>query len=510
MNINWNELQNGSDIRGIALPGIEGEDVNLTPDVVKTISKAFATWLCSEKGTSLEKLKIGVGCDSRLTGTELSAACFNGLNEVGIKAFDCGLASTPAMFMSTIFPEMMYDGAIMLTASHLPYNRNGLKFFTNKGGLDKSDISQILNLCAEGNFPSYKVTNHILKVDLLDRYSAFLIESIRKGVNNTENYNKPLLGFHIVVDAGNGSGGFFAEKVLVPLGADISGSQFLNPDGNFPNHIPNPEDKTAMASICSAVKSNNADLGIIFDTDVDRSAAVDKWGNEINRNKLIGLISSIILEEHPGTAIVTDSITSDGLTEFIEQQLKGKHHRYKRGYKNVINEAIRLNQMGEECWCAIETSGHAALKENRFLDDGAFLITKILIKAAQLKRVEQTIDTITEKLKLPYESEEFRIKVKTADFKDYGNLIIKDLESFVSKIEGWSVVPNNYEGIRVSCAQNAGNGWFLLRLSLHDPVIPLNIESVEEGGVGFIASKLAIFAASYEMLDISTINNYIN
>jgi phosphomannomutase len=508
MTNNWKELQNGSDIRGIAIEGVKGENVNLTPVIATAIAIAFAKWLAHKKQKSSRSLKIGIGHDSRLSGLDLAKACFDGLKSESAEVFDCGLSSTPAMFMSTIFPETEFDGAIMLTASHLPFNRNGMKFFTNKGGLDKPDISDILELCTINNLDEKNVHKPIESVDLISLYADFLVKKIRMGVNLQDNFERPLQGFHIVVDAGNGAGGFFAEKVLQPLGANTTGSQFLNPDGLFPNHIPNPEDKDAMASICEAVKKNNADLGIIFDTDVDRAAAVDKFGNEINRNKLIGLISSIILEEHPETAIVTDSITSDGLTLFIEKDLNGKHHRFKRGYKNVINEAIRLNQMGNSCWCAIETSGHAALKENHFLDDGAFIITKILIKAAELRKVGKTIDSLTEKLKLPHESEEYRIKIQTTDFKSYGNSVIKALEQYVTKVDGWSVVPNNYEGIRVSCAPQNGNGWFLLRLSLHDPEVPLIIESEEEGGVLQIATQLKKFFKNYEHLDITPLLKY--
>ena len=133
----------------------------------------------------------------------------------------------------------------------------------------------------------------------------------------------------------------------------------MDPDGSFPNHIPNPENAEAMASIRKAVLENKADLGIIFDTDVDRAGAVDKNGNEINRNPIIALMAAIVLQDHPGTTIVTDSITSDELKVFIEDKLGGRHHRFKRGYRNVINESIRLNEEGEESWLAIETSGHA-------------------------------------------------------------------------------------------------------------------------------------------------------
>lgn len=187
----------------------------------------------------------------------------------------------------------------------------------------------------------------------------------------------------IIVDAGNGSGGFYAEKVLKNLGADVEGSQFLDPDGMFPNHIPNPENKEAMDSISKATVNSNADLGIIFDTDVDRAAIVDSKGMEINKNSLIALISNIVLRENPGSTIVTDSVTSIGLNEYISEH-GGVHHRFKRGYKNVINEAIRLNNEGISAPLAIETSGHAALKENYFLDDGAYLVSKIIINAAKM------------------------------------------------------------------------------------------------------------------------------
>lgn len=488
----WLELQNGSDIRGIASDGVQGQAVNLTPAIVETIAVSFVLWLSERKGLPPEKLTVSVGRDSRISGPSLMKSFIQGLLSAGASAVDCGIASTPAMFMSTVLEKCQYDGAVMLTASHLPFNRNGIKFFTNLGGLDKPDITKILELASDVVIEK-QINSKCKTYDLITDYANFLADKIRKEVKNP----KPLSGFRIVVDAGNGAGGFFADKVLKPLGADTAGSQFLDPDGMFPNHIPNPEDETAMESIQKAVVANKADLGIIFDTDVDRAAAVDNLGNGINRNNLIALIGAIILEEHPGTTIVTDSITSDGLSEFIEMNLKGKHHRFKRGYKNVINEAIRLNIAGEPCWLAIETSGHAALKENFFLDDGAYLITKVLIKAAQMKLAGKNLMDLTAKLRIPVESKEFRLTILESDFRSYGMSVIKDLGEYVKTVPGWEVVPNNFEGLRISCDQNSGNGWFLLRLSLHDPVIPLNIESDRVGGVKEILHKLNIFLEKY-------------
>jgi len=239
---------------------------------------------------------------------------------------------------------------------------------------------------------------------------------------------------------------------------------------------------------------------VIFDTDVDRSAIVDAKGNPVNRNALIAMISAVILREHPGSTIVTDSITSEGLTRFIEEELKGKHHRFQRGYKNVINESIRLNKEGEESWLAIETSGHAALKENYFLDDGAYLVAKLLVEMAKLNARGRTLTDLIATLEQPFDSKEFRFTILEEEFGKYGKLVISELERKVTQQDGWEVVSPNYEGLRVRCTSSNENGWFLLRMSLHDPVMPLNIESDIKGGVEKIAQKLETLLAGFHHL----------
>lgn len=499
LNETWKKLQNGSDIRGVALEGIEGQPVNLTPEIAMQIACSFGAWLSEKTGKLPSELTIAVGNDSRLSAEALNSAVTQGLSMIGITVINCGLCSTPAMFMTTVMEGYQYDGSIMLTASHLPFNRNGLKFFTKDGGLEKGDITKILELAQDKIYTRAGKPGEIRTIDFIQVYAADIVRKIR----NKTGEEQPLKGFRIVVDAGNGAGGFYADQVLKPLGACTEGSQFLDPDGSFPNHIPNPEDKTAMASIQKAVVDQKADFGIIFDTDVDRAGAVDRTGREINRNRIIALIAAIAIEEHPGATIVTDSITSSGLKKFIETELGGVHHRFKRGYKNVINEAIRLNCEGIFTPVAIETSGHGALKENYFLDDGAYLIAKILIKMAQLKKAGRTIDSLIEKLEEPAEAKEFRMGISCADFKTYGNSVIEKLGEFSLKQEGWTVEPNNFEGIRVTCDKLHGDGWFLLRLSLHDPLMPLNIESNTAGGVEIIAAVLRDFFRDFAELDAS-------
>ena len=493
----WKSLKSGTDIRGAAMENDLGEPVRLTDEAVRRMAGGFLCWMQQHLGLTAGA-KIALGHDSRLSGERIADALAQVFVEKGVTVYDCGLASTPSMFMAVL--DLPCDAAVQITASHHPWHRNGLKFFTKDGGLDAPDIEEILLAAQEERVPADAAGGSRVSCDHMTTYAAHLRDIICRGVN-AEDYEYPLKGFKIAVDAGNGAGGFYATEVLAPLGADVSGSRYLEPDGHFPNHIPNPEDETAMRSICEAVRESGSDLGVIFDTDVDRGGAVDARGEEINRNRLVALASAIALENAPGGTIVTDSITSDGLKIFIEQTLGGHHHRFKRGYKNVINEAIRLNREGIDCPLAIETSGHAALRENYFLDDGAYLCTRIIIKAAVLRREGKTIDTLLSDLREPVEAAEYRLKIKAEDFRTCGNAWIDALETYAKK-QGWAIAPDNREGIRVSFAEPELHGWFLLRLSVHDPILPLNVESDVPGGVEKILAKFKAFVRDCPSDDI--------
>ncbi len=484
--IDWKKLKSGTDVRAVALDGVPGEPCELTDEVVRGIVDAFVCWLSDKAGKAPTALTVAVGRDSRLSGPRIRDAVVASLSTAGVHVLDCGLASTPAMFMTTV--DLACDGAVQITASHHPWNRNGLKFFLPSGGIEGSDLSEILALAGEGKaaLPS---EGTVEKVPYMAQYAARLRRLIVDGVGAGE---QPLQGLHIVVDAGNGAGGFYATEVLRPLGADITGSQFLEPDGRFPNHIPNPENAEAMASVCAAVTAAQADLGVIFDTDVDRAGCVGPDGREINRNRLVALAAAIALEGNAGGTIVTDSITSDGLKQFIEQTLGGVHCRFKRGYKNVINESLRLNAAGVNSPLAIETSGHAALRDNYFLDDGAYLVTRIIIKAVQLRAEGKTLDDLIAALPEPVEGRELRFRITEPEFRAYGEQVLATLERYAAE-HGWRVADDSREGVRVSFGPEDGDGWFLLRLSVHDPVMPLNVESNVVGGCDTILAKLLPF-----------------
>ncbi|WP_302815871.1 phosphomannomutase/phosphoglucomutase [Selenomonas flueggei] len=491
----FKKLANGSDIRGVAVPGVPGEPVTLTPEAANRIAAGFVRFLSEKTGKSPAELQIAVGHDSRISALAIKDSVLTGLTYTGAHGIDCVLASTPAMFMATIFEDTAADGSIMITASHLPYNRNGLKFFTAAGGADKADIEKILTYAAEAK-EEHGTLEHVLKFDLIGRYSEHLTKKIRDAFGGAE---RPLEGMHIVVDAGNGAGGFFAGRILTPLGADTTGSQFLDPDGHFPNHIPNPENADAMRAIKDAVVKNHADLGLIFDTDVDRMSAVLADGTDVSRNALIAMMAAILAPDYPGSTIITDSVTSDGLHDFLEDHLHLKHLRYMRGYKNVINECIRRNEAGEISPLAIETSGHGALSENYYLDDGAYLAVKLLIAAAKAHAEGKTLSDLIKDLRPPAEAREIRIKITgMGDAKAYGKDVLAAFEQR-AKDKGLRIAAPSYEGVRLIFP----GGWALLRMSLHDPNMPLNIEADAAGGADRIEREVRELLAGFDALDLS-------
>lgn len=486
-------LKSGTDIRGTAL----GEGNRLTDTVVKSIMVGFVEVLRRKTGVEAANMTVSVGCDSRLSSPRIKKAAVEQLLTCGVDVYDCGMCSTPAMFMTTV--KKNCTGAVQITASHHPADKNGLKFFSAAGGFEGEDIAEILRIAESFDASPYCERGQYQSVDYMSEYAHDLREMIRVGIGAAD-YRHPLKGFSVAVDAGNGVGGFYAVHVLKPLGADISGSQFLEPDGHFPNHSPNPENPEAMHAVSEAVKRSGADLGVIFDTDVDRAACVDADGKEINRNRLIALSSAIVLRKEPGATIVTDSVTSDGLRAFIEHTLGGHQYRFRRGYKNVINEAIRLNDMGVNCPLAMETSGHAALRENYFLDDGAYLMTKIIIEAARLKQEGRTLSDLIADLQEPAEEAEMRYAILAEDFRTYGSRVIDALGSWAAEQPGVTPADDNREGLRLNFDSAHGDGWALLRLSVHDPVLPLNIASRRKGGAVEIEAQLQPFFDAFEQL----------
>ena len=502
MRSEWMKLKSGSDIRGDAMAH-DGLQPALTVETAECVGYAFALWLARKMDTTADKLTIAVGHDSRLSGPALKDGLIKGLTAADCDVLDCGLCTTPAMFMTTVTPGYEYHAAVMITASHHPWYRNGFELIARDGGLDGEEIAEVLRAAMEVTIPQRLVK----PLDLMSLYTERLAKMVRERLE--DDALKPLLGLYVVVDAGNGAGGFFA-RFLEDLGADVEGIG-LEPDGHFPAHTPSTEDKDAMAALSRAVVEYGADLGVLFDSDCDRAAIVDEKGREISRNRLIALIAAMLLNEKSGQTIVTDSVTSSGLAKFIAEW-GGTHYRFKRGYRNVIDEAVRLNEEGIACPIAIETSGHAAFRENGFVDDGIYLATRLICEALEKKRQGQTLTSLLDGLAEPLESVEVRMPIlDQEDIRASAQTVIEAVLSKTLDDATWHLAPDNREGVRISFDLDGGvdNAWFLLRLSVHDPVMPLNAESDVPGGVQFMLKALCALLEETGALDLAPLKRLI-
>lgn len=457
-----NKLKSGTDIRGIAL----GENIELNDDIAIKIGYAYVKFIES-KYPNNKKLRIAVGRDSRLSGEHLQNAICKGIAHANAEAINFSMASTPAMH-HCLESNKGYDASIMVTASHHPYNRNGFKFFSKAGGIKSDELNEVINIANSLNKFEEVANGSISYYNYIDDYKKYLA--------NIFNDKNALSGLKIIVDAGNGAGGFFAD-ILKSLGADVSKSQFLEPDGYFPNHIPNPENAEAINSLKEAVIKHKADLGVIFDADCDRCGIVDKNGNEINKNKLIALVSAILLEDNKEAWIVSDSVASINLSNFIKN-LGGKHLRFKRGYRNVIDKSVELNKDGYFSPVAMETSGHCAFKENNYIDDGMYLAIKVIKLLADNK---ENKNILNDKLKAYKDAAcelEIRLNILSKDFKTKAKELLDSIEIKAQR-NNFYIAEDNYEGLRIYFDKDDLDkvSWIMFRASVHDPVIVVNMES---------------------------------
>jgi phosphomannomutase len=291
-------------IEEVALSGISGSPLTLTPERGSEIVKSFLLWLVEKTGLRSSELVIAVGEDPRLSSRLLKVACFEALVPFGVSCLDCNITSAPAieaLVKGNIDFEVYNikcDGAIMITSSKGDPHINGFKFFDQDGLLKEEDYSHILNLSkSDKNFRKLgeqtgndnyiikygKKTYRTTEINLTQIYSKFLCQHLKEILNNTSNYNLPLVGFKICVDASNGTGGFIATKVFAQLGANIIDSQNLEPDGNFFNHPPDPENISAKHSVSMKTLAKGCNLGLLFDSDLSSFSAFDKLGFEINK-----------------------------------------------------------------------------------------------------------------------------------------------------------------------------------------------------------------------------------
>ena len=465
----WPNLIQGGEICGPAEA--------VTTDLAERLGYAFALWLADRRGVSSDKLILSAGRDPRPGGEAIQQALMRGMTAADCDVYDAGVATTAAMYLTIAAGESHVDGAAMVTAGALPGGWNGFKLMTRDGGLRPEEQRESLTRASKTPVPQ-RLVYHL---DAAAAQRERLTSMIKRRLD--DDVQCPLVGLFLVVSTG-GAGAFLADT-LEELGADVV--RLDAPGGD----------------LSRAVTENEADLGLVLDADGTRVCVVDQDGRKLTGNRLIALMAAILLEEHPGATFVTDSVTSSGVARFITEW-GGVHYRYKRGHRNVIQEAKRLNGENIDCPLAIETSGHAALRENFFLDDGVYLAAVVLCKALALKRNGETLSSLIAELAEPVESQEIRMRILADDYRAAAQAAIETVLSHTLDDPEWRLASDNREGVRINFDLDGGmdNAWLLLRLSVNDKVMPLNVESDVPGGARRILKELYELLKDDDELDL--------
>ena len=468
----WLKLRSGSDIRAT--------ETQLTDDTCEKIGYAFAVMLAERLRTTPDQLAIAVGRDGRDSGRRVLSALIRGITAADSDVIDGGLCALPALFDMAVRDAEPVSGAVMVTSDEDQPGRTGFKFITSKGGLAEADVALMLRMAAASEVPERLVT----RLNPMEGYRDYL--KARAAELLADDALKPLLGLYLVVDVRTGGGAFFAG-LMEDLGADV---ERLG-EGD-------PRDLEA------AVPAYGADMGFRFTPDSSRATIVDPAGSPVDGNRLIAMMSAMLLEKKPGATIVTDSVTSTGLSAFIAEW-GGVHYRFKRGYRSVIEEAVRLNAETIDCPLAIETTGHAAFRENHFLDDGIYLALRIACEALDRKREGQTVFSLIDGLAEPVEALSLRLNI--LDGEDPAAAcqeVVEIILSHTLEDPAWQMAPDSREGVRITFNLDGGvnNAWFQLRMSVHDPIMVLNAESDVPGGVKRILRALYELLKGTELIDM--------
>lgn len=426
------------DIRGIAhLPACD-KPIDLNPETMEEIGKACGTYFIKNHGK-----KIAMAHDQRLSNPILAEAFNRGAMSTGCEIHFLGMISSPMMYFAVC--EFDFDGGVAITASHNPKEYNGVKL------VGKSAHS----ICGEELQEIYKLTeskNYTLGTGTREELNIF--PAYLQKITSMIHLEKPL---KIVVDSGNGATGPYVQHFFESLGCNVK-CLYTEPDGNFPNHEANPEEKENMLDLIEAVKSNDADLGIGFDGDGDRVGIVDEKGNHISADLILLLLARDLLTRQPGSKIVFDAKVSQVLIDDIKKH-GGEPVMSKTGHSFIEQ---KMKEIGAPL--AGEISGHLFFAENYFgFDDATLGAAKIL---EILSKSDKPFSKLLEDVPLTASTPE--IKAACPDDKKFQ--IVEQIKGSLSKKFDSITI----DGIRVNFDSES---WGAVRCSNTSPNLTLRFEA---------------------------------
>jgi phosphomannomutase/phosphoglucomutase len=422
------------DIRGIV-----GEQLN--EESYYLIGKGFGSMLQARGLKS-----IVIGGDARHSTRAFMNSFIKGALETGCDVTDIGLVATPILYFAIW--KLKQDGGAMITASHNPSQYNGCKLNLGLGSVYAEELQKLLKLIQNENFAlgEGKLTKN---ETIEEEYINYIVENIE--------IKRPV---KVIVDGGNGMGGPYLPEILRRKGCEVI-EMYCEPDGDFPNHHPDPTVEKNMVDLSRAVVEAEYELGIGLDGDADRIGVVDEKGKMLFGDQILNILARDYLAKNPGKSIIADVKCSKNLYDDIKAR-GGKAIMYKTGHANI---KMRMKEIGVEF--AGEMSGHVFLGD-RYLgyDDAIYVSCRFVeIVADSSMPVSQYLADQPKMYNTP------ELHTKCEDSRKF-EVVKKVCDEFVKG--GYDV--NDIDGARVTFE----DGWGLIRASNTTPVLVTRYEASTE------------------------------
>ena len=456
------------DIRGT----VAGDDPDLTPDLARLVGKAYGTFAQRNLGTE----HFYVGSDNRLSSPQLKSALIEGVASTGLPVTDIGEVMTPTVYFATASHGANAAG-VMITGSHLTTNYNGIKMAYGSLAIYGEQIQALLKLIKADDFATG--TGQILQDYAMSaRHMATIKSKVKLG-------NRKL---KVVVDSGNGLSGAIVPPVFEALGVEVV-CLFCEPDGTFPNHLPNPEDPELTKDLEAAVIANNADLGIGFDGDADRCGTIDDHGHHVAADRLLALLARDLLTRMPGSKIVFDVKSSQALEDEIKSH-GGVPVMWMSGHSLM---KAKMHEIGSPL--GGEVSGHMFIGEDYYgFDDAPLVALKIL---EILSKTDESFSDLIGAMPKLVATPEIILPAPDEDK-------FKIIEAIGKKLA------ENYKIVDVDGARAVfEKGWGLVRASNTQPAITLRFEAYTQDEVVTYMHRFDDLLKAYPQVDREKLEDLI-
>lgn len=422
------------------------EDLN--EDIAYRIGRAYAAFIGPKQ--------VAVGYDVRESSPQLRDALSRGLTDAGVDVMNIGVGGTELIYFATAHYGL--GGGLMVTASHNPPNYNGIKMVREESKPLSGDngLEDIRALAEAGEFPACDRPGEIKPLAVLDDYLQHILNYV------TIAELKPL---KIVVNAGNGGAGPIVDLLESHLPFEFIKIQH-QPDGSFPNGVPNPMLEKNRAITAEAVVSNGADLGIAWDGDYDRCFLFDEKGTFIEGYYIVGLLAAAFLAQHPGSKIIHDPRLTWNTLAVVEDA-GGIAVESKSGHA-FIKDCMRQ----EDAIYGGEMSAHHYFRDFAYADSG--MIPWLLVTEIMSKRGAKLSELVGERMQAFPSSGEI-------------NRRVEDVQATIQRIEADYAAKADRLSYRDGLSAEYADWRFNLRASNTEPLIRLNVES--RGDAALMAAK---------------------